>query len=271
MKTFVINLDKYYNNYIEQKPYLENIGLKISRFKAINAIENEHLQYTNYINNLALDFCPNSILGCSLSHILLSKQIANLNEEITLIMEDDAFPKFNKKEFTNKLKETINEISILDKNWDIIQLHSDAPFPTYNTYFTHFLSGSTAAYLISKKGAIKMSKENVFWHIDIHTSANYKFKKYRSKENLFWTKENSSLNRNLKSNFCTNLISNFLTIIIPLRGEKTWNDFCNFKFIKLKDKDIYIYEIINNFLFMIFLKYITNIFSKRLIFTLKLS
>ena len=38
MKTYVINLDKYYNNYIEQKPYLENIGLEIIRFKGINAI-----------------------------------------------------------------------------------------------------------------------------------------------------------------------------------------------------------------------------------------
>jgi len=269
MKTFVINLDKYQDNFNYQKPYLENVGLEVYRFKGINAIQNEHLEYKEMINPQALNYCPNSILGCSLSHILLSLHITNLDSEITLIMEDDAFPKFDKELFQNKLKNTINDIQILDKDWDIIQLHSDAPFPTYNTYCIHPLCGSTAAYLISKKGAIKMSKEKSTWHIDIHTSANPKFKKYRSKENLFWTKEETSLNRNLNSSLLTNLISEFLTIIIPLRGEKTWNDFLNFKMIKLKNKDIYAFEIINNVLFFIFLKYISNIFRKRLTLTFK--
>ena len=55
---------------------------------------------------------------------------------------------------------------ILDKNWDIIQLHSDAFFPNYETYFTHFVSGSTAAYLISKKGIEKTLKSKIYSHAD---------------------------------------------------------------------------------------------------------
>ena len=41
LKTLVINLDDYINNYNKQLPYLENLGLNVERFKAINAIKNE--------------------------------------------------------------------------------------------------------------------------------------------------------------------------------------------------------------------------------------
>jgi len=249
MKTFVINLDKYINNFNNQKPILEKIGLKVERFRGINALENEHLNYKEYINNISLDFCPTSIIGCGLSHILLCEYINEKEYEITLIMEDDAFPLYDKEKFNKLLNKTIDDISILDKDWDIIQLHSDALFPTYETYFTHFLSGSTAAYLISKRGTEKMKNIKAQWHIDIQTSSNSNFKKYRSHYNLFWTKEDRSLNRSEKNLFLTNLYANILRIIIPLRGEKTWEDFLKFKLFKIKGgKDIYAYELINNLL-----------------------
>jgi len=258
MKTFVINLDKYIENFNYQKSFLEKVGLEVERFKGINALENEHLNYQEYINNLSLRFCPNSILGCGLSHLLLSKLINDREYDITLIMEDDAFPIYNKKEeFNYYLKKTINEVNIIDKEWDIIQLHSDAPFPTHETYFCHYLSGSTAAYLISNRGVKKMIKEKVVWHIDIHTSVNTKFKKYRSLYNLFYTKELESLNREKKSYFIIKLYDNILTPLIPLRGEKTWEDFLKFKLIKLSDdKDLCAYEIINQILSYYLFKFI---------------
>lgn len=265
MKTFVINLDKSIENFNYQKPILENIGLNIERFKGINAINNEHLEYKNYINNLAIDFSPKGVIGCGLSHILLCEKIKNLNLEIALIMEDDAFPLFNKSEFNNILNTTINDITILDKDWDIIQLHSDALFPTHETYFTHALTGSTAAYLISKKGANKMSKEKVFWHIDVHTSTSRNFKKYRSKYNLFWTQENFSVNRNFSQNFLINIKSQLLTILIPLRGEKTWNDFLNFKIINIPfHKELTADEIINYFIGYLFYKFIIFQINRRI-------
>ena len=42
LKTFVINLDDYKENYLKQLPYLENIGLKVERFNGINALKDEH-------------------------------------------------------------------------------------------------------------------------------------------------------------------------------------------------------------------------------------
>jgi len=271
MKTFIINLDKSIKNFHYQKPILENIGLDIERFKGINAINNEHLEYKNYIHNLAIHFSPKGVIGCGLSHILLCEKIKNLDLDMALIMEDDAFPLFDKTNFNNILTKTINDITILDKDWDIIQLHSDAPLPTHETYFTHALCGSTAAYLISKKGAIKMSKEKVFWHIDVYTSVNNNFKKYRSKYNLFWTQENFSLNRNFSQNFLINIKSQILTILIPLRGEKTWHDFLNFKVINIPYyKELTADEIINYFIGYLFYKYIIFQIKRRININIKI-
>lgn len=265
MNTFVINLDNYKEKFLKQKPILENLGLNVSRFSAINAINNEHLKYKSNIHDLALEYTPNSIIGCGLSHILLAKKIKDLNLDIALIMEDDAFPLVEKEEFNNILKNTIKNISILDKDWDIIQLHSDAVFPTSETYFTHGLVGSTAAYLVSRKGAIKLSNEKVISHMDMQTSLNYNYKKYRVRKNLFWTDESASLNRIQSCNILTNIKAQILTTLIPLRGEKSWHDFLNFKLIKIQNtKDITADDILNYIIIFIFMKFILKELEKRI-------
>jgi GR25 family glycosyltransferase involved in LPS biosynthesis len=76
LKAFVINLDEYKDNFEKQKPYLENLGLEVHRFKAINGNKDEHLQYKSYIHPLALEFTPKSAIGCTLSHILVAKHIS---------------------------------------------------------------------------------------------------------------------------------------------------------------------------------------------------
>ena len=110
-------------------------------------------------------------------------------------MEDDVFPleKYNNNYelFYNVLSNEINNINIIDPNWDIIQLHSDGLIDTQSTYNAHFFTGSTAAYLISINGLNKLSKEKVTYHIDFVTQNCIKYRKYRSRENLFYTNENS--------------------------------------------------------------------------------
>ena len=80
LKTFVINLDDYKENYLKQLPYLESIGLKVERFSGINALKDEHLkpEYKQYISNFAFNFTPKSVIGCALSHILCCKYIYKL-------------------------------------------------------------------------------------------------------------------------------------------------------------------------------------------------
>ena len=248
---YVINLDKYKNNYNKQLPYLNELGLKVNRFKGINAIEDEHLnnKYNKYLSKFAINFTPKSIIGCSLSHMMCCKHIYNnyINTDNNiydyfLIMEDDAYPIYDKKKFYNILNKTVSDINILDKNWDIIQLHSDGIFSTKDTYTCHYLCGSTAAYLISKNGIIKLLKNKVYWHTDCMDHNFIKFNKYRCKNNLFWTDEKNSLNRNnisyikhksliIKSEML-NIFNNY-TNILELRGEKSLKNYLQFKILKL--------------------------------------
>ena len=266
LKIFVINLDDYKENYEKQLPYLESIGLKVERFKGINALKDEHLNtiYKQYISKFAFNFTPKSVIGCALSHILCCKYIYNNyinlednNNEIKLndllygdntpfflIMEDDAFPKYNKIEFYEKLNKAIGEIVLLDYNWEIIQLHSDFFYPTKNSYNTHFLTASGAAYLISINGIKKTINDKIYSHIDFFQHNFITYRKYRVKENLFYTNEKDSLNRNINKiknlSYYSLYLKSYLlelfnkyTNLIELRGEKKYEIFLEFKILKL--------------------------------------
>lgn len=276
LKTLVINLDDYIENYNIQLPYLENIGLKIERFSGINAIKDEHKKedYKKYISKFALNFQPLSIIGCSLSHILCCKYIYDNyinNYDYFLIMEDDAFPIYNKNDFYNLLNKNLNEIKILDKNWDIIQLHSDAFFPNYETYNTHYICGSTAGYLISKKGIEKTLKLKIYSYADFIQHNFLKFNKYRVKSNLFYTNEKNSLSRVIQEGFSfynlslysktkfIEFINNYF-ISIPLRGEKSYNNFLEFKILRLSyiEKEYTANELIDYLISLILTSKIIN-------------
>ena len=253
VKTYVINLDDYESNYNKQLPYLLNIGLQVERFSGINALKNEHIipEYQKYISSYAKNFAPNSVIGCALSHILCCNHIKqNFIEKgsdpvpFFLIMEDDAFPLFNKEEFYERLNKSIYEIQLLDSDWEIIQLHSDCILPTKDTYNTHIACGSTAAYLISVNAINKTLNSKIYGHLDFIQHNFIIYNKYRTKENLFYTNEKDSLNRIevksklnykyysllLKSKFFELL--NYYTNIIPLRGEKKYQHFLEFKLLK---------------------------------------
>ena len=260
LKSFVINLDDYKNNYDKQSSFLEDIGLYTERFSAINAIKNEHLEkkYSKYISNFAIYFTPKSVIGCALSHILCCKYIYDNylydnKYEYFLIMEDDAFPKYNKEDFLHKLNKNLQDIEILDPNWDIIQLHSDAFFPTENTYITHYMCGSSAAYLISRKGIIKSINEKIISHADFIQHNFITYTNTELKKNLFYTDEKNSLNRvySDKYNFykmSVEIKSKILEYLkLPLRGEKKYNNFLEFKLLKLPyfDKEYTANEIID--------------------------
>lgn len=290
LKTFVINLNDYKKNYLNQLPYLNTIGLNVERFSGINALKDEHLnlKYKQYISKFAYNLTPKSIIGCALSHILCCKHIydnyINLEDNnnnivsgaisplFFLIMEDDAFPKYLKTEFYEKLDKTLYEIQLLDPDWEIIQLHSDCIIPTNDTYNTHLACGSAAAYLISKKGIIKTINSKIYSHLDFIQHNFIKYNKYRAKNNLFYTNEKDSLNRiqlkNKNYKYYSLLIkSKFLeylnnyTNIIPLRGEKKYQHFLEFKLIKdpLFNKEYNANDLIDYFFgFILFKKFIKH-------------
>lgn len=239
--SFVINLDNYQENYKKQLPYFNSIKLSPKRFSAINAINNQHIEHKNLINLISFYLSPKSVIGCSLSHILLAKHLyenySTYKNIYFLILEDDVFPHNiylnNPKLFYSNLNKEIENIKIIDKEWDIIQLHSDGLIDTKSTYTTHPFTGSTAAYLISFNGLKKMCNEKVTYHIDCVTQNFFNYRKYRSKENLFYTNEKSSVNREMKYSKSVIAKSYILKNLIPLRGEKLWEDYLNFKSLRI--------------------------------------
>ena len=277
LKTYIINLDDYISNYTKQLPYLLNIGLHVERFSGVNALKDEHLkpEYQQYISNYAKNFAPKSVIGAVLSHILCCKHIKSNYSEKTidpmpffLIMEDDAFPLYNSEEFYKHLNKSIYEIQLLDSKWDIILLHSDGFFPTKDTYNTHIVCGSAAAYLISLNGINKTLNNKIYNHIDLVMHNFITFNKYKTKENLFYTNEKTSLNRGqvtsklnykyyslfLKSKFCELL--NYYTHIIPLRGEKNYQHYFELKILRepLYEKEFNGSDLIDYFLTFIIIR-----------------
>tara|TARA_Y100000591_G_scaffold331715_1_gene366524 strand:- start:14054 stop:14962 length:909 start_codon:yes stop_codon:yes gene_type:complete len=254
LKVFVINLDDYITNYNNLLPYLNELGLKVKRFKGINALKNEHLdlKYRKYISSFSIHCTPKSVIGCALSHILCCKYIYNKYikrnskdciNNYYLILEDDAYPILKRKKFFKYLNNNINEINIIDKDWEIIQLHSECLlYEKRITYSTHYFHFSAAAYLISEAGIKKILNIKIKNHIDfIHHTFIY-FNKYKLKKNLFLTDEESSLNRlnkfntfnyySLKfKNYIFELFNKYNNIILK-NGEKTYIQLLQYKLIK---------------------------------------
>jgi len=239
IKTFVINLDRSIENYNRQRPYLESLGLDVYRFPAIDGSKDEHLQYSHIVDTIYYEFVPKNIIAIALSHTFVCKYIQELiqngnTDPYFLIMEDDAYPLYNKEHFHKHLQSTIRDIHTIDKEWDIISLHIDGPCNNFtntckNNYHISPTSASFAAYVISRNGIIKLANENIFWHIDGMTSINGKYRKYKSKKNLFWTDEKNSTNRE-KSILH---IGKILNTLLPLKGEKTWNHILNYKVFRI--------------------------------------
>ena len=277
LKTYIINLDDYISNYTKQLPYLLNIGLHVERFSGVNALKDEHLkpEYQQYISNYAKNFAPKSVIGAVLSHILCCKHIKSNYSEKTidpmpffLIMEDDAFPLYNSEEFYKHLNKSIYEIQLLDSKWDIIQLHSDGFFPTKDTYNTHIICGSAAAYLISLNGINKTLNNKIYGFIEFCQHSFINCNKYKTKENLFYTNEKTSLNRIesksklnykyyslfLKSKFCELL--NYYTHIIPLHGEKKYQHIIELKVLRepISNKEFTFNDLIDFFLTIIIIR-----------------
>jgi len=256
LKSFVINLDDSIQNYEKQKPYLENLGLEVYRFSGINGNKDEYLKYKSHINPVALDFTPKSIIGCSLSHILLAKYISkNYNDPYYLIFEDDAYPlqKYNNSTFFySTVYETINEVVAIDPNWEIISLCSYGEKSTTNNI--NILTGSAAAYIINNNSAKKLATQKVTWHHDI--VCNILYKKYKSKNNLFYTDETTSTNRINNTIFLYDFKSYIINVILNLHLEISIHDYLSYKIIRINSIEYTANNLID-FIFIIILSVIT--------------
>ena len=217
--TYVVTLNKDLG---EQGDALKKAGLDPIIFHGVDSRKDEHLQYIDQINPRCLIMCPKSVIGCGLSHILLAKKIYYTGASIALIIEDDAYPKVDNLE--DEITKTLNEVP---DDWEIIKLHCDIRCKDGQNEVGR--NGSTAAYLINRRGLEIMMNTKVLQHIDWQQTTILKL--YKSKVNLFWTDERKgSTNRIQQSTF----VSNIMDVVKPITsGEKTWDDALSYKILRI--------------------------------------
>lgn len=153
-------------------------------------------------------FTVRSAIGCALSHILLADKLYNENIPVALVVEDDAYPRFPRINFDKIMNEVPDD-------WEMIKLHCDV-YCKDGSNNVNRGDGSTAAYIINRKGMLKIKNMKVITHIDfVFSSSNIKH--YKSNINMFVTDESSSVNRKELPEY------NWLTPFIPkpITGEKS--------------------------------------------------
>ena len=172
IKSHVINLKSNTEKLKRVQKSLNAISIFPERFDAvygkdldplyIDTITYPSVQYTMK-NGRYIDSNIETLggIGCYLSHVKLWEALANSNDEMLLILEDDAitnnFSAFQINQFLNEIREN-------DPEWDVIFLGYTKPFPSPNAdipvtdsvYKINEITFQTHAYLLSKKGALKL-------------------------------------------------------------------------------------------------------------------
>lgn len=160
---YVINLKKDKRKWDRIKYYFQNININLIRFNAIdgkNLLENDIIFKRNHITKRCNLTCTDGMIGCGLSHIKLANYILkNDRNDFSVILEDDVRPIVSN--FKNEIWKTILNSP---KNYDIIKIYYHGACKNPNHPF--LLCGSCAGYILSKKGAKKLSNLKLNNHID---------------------------------------------------------------------------------------------------------
>ena len=214
--TYVINLDSQKKRYEVQEKKLNEVGIYPTRISGYTFQEIDKSELQNQFVRTTPFLKPRNATGCSYSHIQALKHfLENDPYDVALILEDDAFPLFtNIVHLENKLENI---------DWDYLSLHCDGVCPKDGGK-PGLLSGSTAAYFITREGAKKIINYKHSFHYDVQTTTMKNLNKKIDKKNSFWTDEEYKMSGEMSSNrynrYCHG-IYNKITEKVVNRGEKT--------------------------------------------------
>ena len=240
----VITLDRTVDNFYKQKPHLMNSGLIPKVFFGTDAKKGDHTKHDELLTPVCKNFCPDGLIGCGLSHILLAKKLFKQGTQLALILEDDAYPVHS--DMNQEIQKVISETP---RDWDIIKLHCD--FCTDND--SDPIGGSAAAYLINYSGLEKIKDMKLDWHFDIQILLDPSLHVYKSKENLFWADETTSDNRDSSSTFIGKLFNFNKT------GQKTTDHMMSYKLFKVFGYEVSGWNLI---IIIILLHYFKHVWQK---------
>ena len=185
---YIINLQrdkKTYNRTLDELKKTNYNPKNIFRYDAIDG--NKVNRNIEKLHPICKNICTNKLIGIGLSHIKLCQELKNKDINYALILEDDI--KINKIDLNLELTKIITHFNNIDPLWDIIILHLQGNCK-YGQMTYNYMCGSTAAYLISKRGLQKQAELQLFYHIDWNRNS-LPFRTY-SGPNLFKTYDPSN-------------------------------------------------------------------------------
>lgn len=160
MYAYIISIDP--DRYDRTARELARVGVRGILFQGVDGKRDRQ---SPQVTPFCAQFCTDKMIGTGLAHIRLAEHIARTGHDSksqhTLVVEDDVW---------NPVPDLVTRIQEVVRNaqseWDVITLFCQGVCAS-----PRFLSGSTAAYLISLGGARKLSKKRLSYHIDMQWSS----------------------------------------------------------------------------------------------------
>lgn len=147
-------------------------------FIHLRGVSTKRVREDSRISFLGNIFCTEKILAVALAHInAASFFLTSSKAPFCLVLEDDIAVPQNAAITYAYVREQIVE-PLKDEDWDFVRLHSifgnfpwvaESPgeYVVSRPQPSTFLTGSTAAYLLSRQGAHKLQKHRIVYHLDV--------------------------------------------------------------------------------------------------------
>ena len=153
--TYVINLNSSKDRWRRTLLELSNANVnRVERFVAIDG--SKHTDHSN-VTSLCKQICTKEMIGCALSHIAVANVFSRSNEDYCVVVEDDVRI-LNPSTFVSD----VQRLYRVHKEKEVVRL-----FCQGLCYTKARFAGSTAAYILTRKGASVIKGMNVSYHIDL--------------------------------------------------------------------------------------------------------
>jgi GR25 family glycosyltransferase involved in LPS biosynthesis len=172
MRAYVINLDRDTDKLATMRAALDATDLR-GHWERFQATLGRDPAQRDLVCRACWDWCPASAVGIGVSHRRLARHFLDTTDEsvpYALVLEDDALPTGKRD---GDLRAALDEVVAQHPaDWDVILLYcqglcprpedsSGAPIQFKTGH------GSTAAYLMSRRGAAHLAEQCVSWHVDM--------------------------------------------------------------------------------------------------------
>ena len=157
LHTFLITMNEERKRHTIDE--LKKVNIKPEIISGVDGSTNRN---NNHLTSFCKTMCTDRIIGCALAHRNVMEKLVKDELDYALVVEDDIIIE-NPTTFDDDINKVLNEYE--DKEWDFISLFCQGICLENSS--NRFLNGSTAAYLISNRGAQKMLNGKIAYHADI--------------------------------------------------------------------------------------------------------